>query len=211
MNWRLDVVPQSWPLLERGVLTLRGHRGQLGPHFPALAPVELAPGARLVVGRAADCEVLVPFPPVNRRTAELRRDADGVRLTDLNSRNGVCVLTHARPSVERLVTTTRLEVDDAFHVCGVGFVLTPWFAVPASWRTSDGGAVWRLAQAVQMGRDWATLPVLADALEEAGCVDPDLLHHFRAVEHRLGHCAALLRLLQGLRDSGRSDRGADDP
>src|SRR4051812_4940250 len=126
MGWRLEIVPQRWALVERGLLTLREQPGLLDPYSPApLAPVELAHGARLVVGRAMDCEVVVPFPSVGRRTAEVRRDQDGVRLTDLNSRHGVHVLTHASPATERLVTATRLEVDDAFHVSLVGFALVP--------------------------------------------------------------------------------------
>jgi hypothetical protein len=42
-----------------------------------------------------------------------------------------------------------------------------------------GATVPRLAQAIRDTRDFDHLPVLADALEEAGCTGPDLLAHCR--------------------------------
>jgi hypothetical protein len=44
------------------------------------------------------------------------------------------------------------------------------------WRTSTAVA---LADAMYAARDFAHLPVLADALEEAGCDNPDVLAHCR--------------------------------
>jgi hypothetical protein len=41
------------------------------------------------------------------------------------------------------------------------------------------GTVVRLAQAVYQDRRFEDLPVLADALEEAGCTDPEILAHCR--------------------------------
>ena len=41
------------------------------------------------------------------------------------------------------------------------------------------GTVVRLAQAIYEGRCWDRLPILADALEEAGCDNADLLAHLR--------------------------------
>jgi hypothetical protein len=107
-------------------------------------------------------------------------------------------MTHAFPSLIPIQRPIRLEVDDAIYAASFGLVMTPRFVVPAAWRMWNGGAIWRLAQATLMDRDWSTLPVLADALEEAGCAEEDLLHHFREVKHQLKHCAALFRLLEGL-------------
>jgi hypothetical protein len=48
-----------------------------------------------------------------------------------------------------------------------------------------------LAQALYDGRNFADLPILADALEESGCTSPDLLDHLRGPgPHALG-CWAL--------------------
>src|SRR5262249_28872382 len=56
------------------------------------------------------------------------------------------------------------------------------FCIPTvdpDWPTWSGGAVRKLAQAIYDGRSFEELPILADALEEAGCTDPDILSHLR--------------------------------
>jgi hypothetical protein len=45
-----------------------------------------------------------------------------------------------------------------------------------SWRTE---AVVGLARGMAESRDFAAMPVLADALEDAGCADPAILAHCR--------------------------------
>src|SRR5262249_39746048 len=45
--------------------------------------------------------------------------------------------------------------------------------------TCNGGTVPKLAQAIYDGRTFDQLPILADALEEAGCINPDILAHCR--------------------------------
>lgn len=45
-----------------------------------------------------------------------------------------------------------------------------------SWRTSSAIS---LAQSMYDTRDFAAMPILADALEEAGCDHPDVLTHCR--------------------------------
>src|SRR5262249_17525278 len=46
---------------------------------------------RLIVGRSPDCDVCLPPPPVSRRHALLERLPQGIRLSDLDSVNGVLV------------------------------------------------------------------------------------------------------------------------
>jgi hypothetical protein len=59
--------------------------------------------------------------------------------------------------------------------------------IPAAVRAWNGRAVPRLAESIYEGRTFDRLPVLADALEEAGCTDADLLTHCRAGgEHARG-------------------------
>ena len=56
-----------------------------------------------------------------------------------------------------------------------------------SWLRWNDGCVRRLAEAIEAEGRWEDLPVLADALEEAGCVDRALLEHGRrAAGHRPG-------------------------
>src|SRR5262249_27242288 len=52
-------------------------------------------------------------------------------------------------------------------------------AVDPAWRTWDGGTIPRLARAAYDDRGFDCLPVLADALEEAGCTDAAMLEHLR--------------------------------
>src|SRR5262249_7424084 len=53
---------------------------------------------------------------------------------------------------------------------------------------------WRAAAAVALARrmsetaDFATLPILGDALEEAGCGDAEILRHCREVGEHGGRC-----------------------
>ncbi|MBN9522438.1 hypothetical protein J0H58_28615 [bacterium] len=49
-------------------------------------------------------------------------------------------------------------------------------AFDPAWRTE---AVFALARQVSESRDFATMPVLADALEDAGCADAAVLAHCR--------------------------------
>jgi hypothetical protein len=51
--------------------------------------------------------------------------------------------------------------------------------VEPSWLAWNDGAVLRLARTIDDGRDFEAMPVLADALEEAGCDDPEVLRHCR--------------------------------
>jgi hypothetical protein len=62
------------------------------------------------------------------------------------------------------------------------------------WRTRNGGTVARVAAAIHEAGDFGGVPVLADALEEAGCTDRTLLDHCRGGPHVRG-CWAVDLLL----------------
>jgi hypothetical protein len=59
-------------------------------------------------------------------------------------------------------------------------------ALDPAWRTRNGGAVARVAAAIHEAGDFGAVPVLADALEEAGCEDHHLLVHCRGGPHVRG-------------------------
>ena len=68
------------------------------------------------------------------------------------------------------------------------------FAVPVvkdAWLSWHGGTVAHVAQSIYESRRFADLPILADALEEAGCSDEHLLAHFRSGGEHVRGCWAL--------------------
>jgi hypothetical protein len=57
----------------------------------------------------------------------------------------------------------------------------------------------RIAREIQSERRWADLPVLADALADAGCADGFLLDHLREGRRHARQCWALHILLRPAR------------
>lgn len=57
-----------------------------------------------------------------------------------------------------------------------------------AWLTWHGGLVVSMAQRMYDSRDFSDLPILADALEEAGCSDPDILGHCRQPGEHVRGC-----------------------
>ena len=74
--------------------------------------------------------------------------------------------------------------------CVVGNPFTPAGIHPA-WLRWNGGAVPSLAETIHRERRFDELPVLADALEEAGCDDGDLLGHCRTRREHAPGCWVL--------------------
>jgi hypothetical protein len=56
----------------------------------------------------------------------------------------------------------------------------PRVKLDQSWLTWNGGTIPRLAWGIALEGDLDTLPILGDALEEAGCTDREVLEHCRA-------------------------------
>jgi hypothetical protein len=79
--------------------------------------------------------------------------------------------------------------------CLFGNPFRPAPAVDPAWLTWAGGTVGQLAQAAYENRDIAELPILADALEEAGCADPALVGHLRSPGPHARGCHVLDALL----------------
>jgi hypothetical protein len=71
--------------------------------------------------------------------------------------------------------------------CIFGNPFRPLPEIDLSWLAWNGGAARKLAASIQAERRFGDLPVLADALEEAGCTSEDILRHCRdGGEHALG-------------------------
>jgi hypothetical protein len=59
------------------------------------------------------------------------------------------------------------------------------------WRTANDGAVVRLAQSIYDTRNFVELPILLDALEDAGCNDAAILGHLRGPGAHVRGCWAV--------------------
>jgi hypothetical protein len=64
-------------------------------------------------------------------------------------------------------------------------------AIEADWLAWNHGAVKHIAEQIDTSGNFADLPILADALEEAGCTDEELLGHCRADRPHVPGCWAL--------------------
>jgi hypothetical protein len=141
-------------------------------------------GGKVILGEAGLDELngVASFDPYFRHV-------NGVGLFDLCFRH---VLEGARVYPESLIhyvyqgdRAEKLAQANLLR-CILGNPYTPAGADPA-WLRWDNGAVPRMAEAIHRDRRFEDLPVLADALEEAGCDDSDILGHCRTRrEHALG-------------------------
>jgi hypothetical protein len=63
--------------------------------------------------------------------------------------------------------------------CIVGNPMEDLPPLPTEWLTWNGGCVRSLAESIYQEHAFDRMPILADALEEAGCTDAELLDHCR--------------------------------
>jgi hypothetical protein len=73
----------------------------------------------------------------------------------------------------------------------------PFRPVPldAAWMAWNDGAVRKIAQVIYDERRYGDLPILADALEDAGCTDVDILTHCRSGGEHVRGCWVIDLLL----------------
>jgi ATP-dependent Clp protease ATP-binding subunit ClpA len=79
--------------------------------------------------------------------------------------------------------------------------LSRWFtqyAIEQSWLAWNGGAVAQLAKTIAEQKRWVDLPLLADALEKAGCTDNEILDHCRHPGEHIDNCWVVDLLLSRL-------------
>lgn len=95
-------------------------------------------------------------------------------------------------------TPTYQRIPEEFHSAGLvreifgnPFALAPRF--DRSWRSET---VLQLARHARLTGDFSALPILADALEEAGCDSADVLNHLRDSTTHARGCWALEHVLQ---------------
>jgi pSer/pThr/pTyr-binding forkhead associated (FHA) protein len=116
---------------------------------------------------------------------------------DLESTNGTFL--NSRPFREGARIDSQqgclLRLGGVLHLGGVRLRLGTPSRVEAGWLAWEGGQIGSMARHADQAGDFAGLPVLADALEEAGCTDADLLAHCRSGGGHLRGCWAVDLLL----------------
>jgi hypothetical protein len=78
--------------------------------------------------------------------------------------------------------------------------------IDPAWLAWESGQIPRLAREIYDARRFADMPVLGDALEDAGCADADLLAHCRSASPHVRGCWALDALLGLHGDPGPSPK-----
>jgi hypothetical protein len=72
-----------------------------------------------------------------------------------------------------------------------GNPVLPLLAIDSTWLSWHGGLLVSMAQKMYDSRDFCDMPVLADALEEAGCDDAKILEHCRSAGPHVRGCWAV--------------------
>jgi hypothetical protein len=63
-----------------------------------------------------------------------------------------------------------------------------WTIIDPIWLSRNDRAVVQLAEGIYQQRAFDRLPILADALEDAGCGDPDMMAHCREPGEHVRGC-----------------------
>ena len=95
-------------------------------------------------------------------------------------------------------TPTYKRIPKEFHSADLvrevfGNPFAPQSRFDRAWRSET---VLQLAQHAQSTGDFSALPILADALEEAGCDSAELLEHLRGIDRHARGCWALELILK---------------
>jgi hypothetical protein len=164
---------------------------QTGQVFP------LPLGRPVVIGRGPQAAIALHDYRVSRRHCEARWNGCRVWVQDLGGRWGTTIegdrfLGGIRPIRQEAAL---LRLGDVLQVGRVGLRLATPSRVQSGWLAWEGGQVAAMVRHMDDTEDFAALPVLADALEESGCTDADLLIHCRSGGGHLRGCWAVDLLL----------------
>lgn len=111
---------------------------------------------------------------ITRRKGESIRIGDDIVLTVAEVRGDKVRLAMTAPQG---MSVYRQEIWDALCGSGARTALDP------AWLKWEDGSIVRLARGIAEKGNLEALPILADALEEAGCADAAILGHCRSFAH----------------------------
>jgi hypothetical protein len=156
---------------------------------------------KLSVGRRAAyaASKLPPVPPFRGDYAQASSHAGVVALhaCDSMKQHEACEVADwvertARSLVAHMWADTTDKAERKEHCSWLRdlFGLLPFrpVSVSPSWLTWNDGTIPKLAQGIYDERAFDRLPILADALEESGCSDQDILGHCRGAGPHVRGC-----------------------
>jgi pSer/pThr/pTyr-binding forkhead associated (FHA) protein len=149
------------------------------------------------IGRGQQAEIVLGDSHVSRQHCQALWDGCRVWVQDLGSRCGT-YLNGERPRDGERVAEPEgglLRLGDVLHVGPVWLRLGTPSRVETAWLAWHGGRIVSMVAHLFEAGDFGDLPVLADALEEAGCADTDILAHCRAGGGHVRGCWVLDLLL----------------
>lgn len=154
-------------------------------------PTNWFESARPVKGPLGPHGVWPTTPRIHSRGPEFCESMtrDAAELADLTAVNAVKVLE----GVGDTATERRAQAELARCVLGVVCIADPAF--DRCWLVANGGAVARLAEVIYADHAFDRMPILADALEDAGCANQDILAHCRDGGEHVRGCWVLDALL----------------
>jgi hypothetical protein len=97
----------------------------------------------------------------------------------------------ARPNADPVATAARFAeaaVNSALLRDVLGYPFRPAPAIAPAWLACNDGAVRQIAQAIYDDEAFDLLPLLADALEDAGCAEAEVLAHCRGPGEHVRGC-----------------------
>lgn len=169
---------------------------QLLPDEQSQQAIEVAD--RFADGKANDEELaaarssLHPGPKVDARTAVLNATAHDAHVAAGLAFRSVAYAAALDRSPDDIAATLQDELKSLATLLRdiFGNPFRP-VEVHPSWILWEGGWFKRKAQTIYDERRFADLPLLADALQEAGCTDADILAHLRSPGPHIRGCWAV--------------------
>jgi hypothetical protein len=153
--------------------------------------VPLVPGAKTTGGRLPDSAAYLPCRFVSRKHFVVTVDAAGVWVTDCDSMNGTWLDEVRLPPGQ----ATLWSPCEALRVGTFQLRLVPARTIDPVWLRWNDRTVLRLTAAIYEGHRFGDLPLLHDALLDAGCDNEDILDHCRHPGPHVRGCWVLDLLL----------------
>lgn len=184
--------------------------------LPGVCRALVAATERIYLQRPGDCALREQIYPLAEELTHIRGEAGELnRISSVLVSQGLAqadqVMLHANLDPQRWAgiaylvfspfsrtTPTYQRIPEEFHSADLvrevfGNPFAPLSRFDRDWRSETA---LQLAHHAQSTGDFSALPILADALEEAGCDSADLLDHLRGIDRHARGCWALEQILK---------------